>query len=51
MHCYSLVSDFNNLEKVGGKDLYLTERQAVSTKDLDELDGESYAMDVIKKQS
>lgn len=47
MHCYSLVSDFNNLEKVG-KDLYLTERQAVSTKDLDELDGESYAMDVIK---
>ena len=47
MHCYSLVSDFNNLEKVG-KDLYLTERQAVSTKELDELDGELYAMDVIK---
>jgi hypothetical protein len=47
MHCYSLVSDFNDLEKVG-KDLYLTERQAVSTKELDELDGESYAMDVIK---
>ncbi|WP_207289638.1 hypothetical protein [Senegalia massiliensis] len=47
MHCYSLVRDFNNLEKVG-KDLYLTERQAVSTKELDELDGESYAMDVIK---
>jgi len=47
MHCYSLVSDFNNLEKVG-KDLYLTEKQAVSTKELDELDGESYAMDVIK---
>ncbi len=47
MHCYSLVSDFNNLEKVG-KDLYLTERQAVSTKELDEVDGESYTMDVIK---
>lgn len=47
MHCYSLVSDFNNLGKVG-KDLYLKERQAVSTKELDELDGESYAMDVIK---
>ncbi|MBU5426975.1 antirestriction protein ArdA [Tissierella pigra] len=47
LHCYSLVSDFNNLEKVG-KDLYLTEKQAVSTKELDELDGESYAMDVIK---
>lgn len=50
MHCYSLVRDFNNLEKVG-KDLYLTERQAVSTKELDELDGESYAMDAIKKNS
>lgn len=50
MHCYSLVRDFNNLEKVG-KDLYLTERQAVSTKELDELDGESYAMDVIKNNS
>jgi len=50
MHCYSLVSDFNNLEKVG-KDLYLTERQAVLTKELDELDGESYAMDVIKNNS
>lgn len=47
MHCYSLVFDFNNLEKVG-KDPYLTERQAVSTKELDELDGESYTMDVIK---
>lgn len=47
MHCYSLVRNFNNLGKVG-KDLYLTERQAVSTKELDELDGELYAMDVIK---
>ena len=47
MHCYSLVRDFNSLEKVG-KDLYLTERQAVSTTELDELDGETYAMDVLK---
>ena len=47
LHCYSLVSEFDNLEAIG-KDLYLTERQAVSTKELDELDGESYAMDVIK---
>lgn len=47
MHCYSLVRDFNSLEKVG-KDLYLTDRQAVSTTELDELDGETYAMDVIK---
>src|SRR5699024_533394 len=47
IHCYSLVSDFNNLETVG-KDLYLSEKQGVATKELDELDGESYAMDVIK---
>jgi len=30
-----------------GKDLYLTEKMAVATKELDELDGESYAMDLI----
>lgn len=46
-HCYSLVSDFNNLETVG-KDLYLSEKQAVAVKELEELDGGSYAMDVIK---
>ena len=46
-HCYSLVSDFSNLEAVG-KDLYLSEKQAVAAKELDELDGESYAMEVIK---
>jgi hypothetical protein len=46
-HCYSLVSDFNNLETVG-KDLYLSEKQAVAVKELDELDGESFAMGVIK---
>lgn len=49
-HCYSLVSDFNNLETVG-KDLYLSEKQAVAVKDLDELDGESFAMEVIKNNS
>ncbi len=47
LHCYSLISDFNNLESVG-KNLYLTERQAVATRELDELDGESYAMEVIR---
>ena len=46
-HCYSLVSDFNNLETVG-KDLYLSEKQAVAVKELDELNGESFAMEVIK---
>lgn len=45
-YCYSLVSDFNNLETVG-KDLYLSEKQA-AVKELDELDGESFAMGVIK---
>jgi len=46
-HCYSLVSDFNNLETVG-KNLYLSEKQAVAVKELEELDGESFAMEVIK---
>ncbi|SMB80057.1 Antirestriction protein (ArdA) [Desulfonispora thiosulfatigenes DSM 11270] len=46
-HCYSLVSDFSNLNRVG-KDLYLSEKQAVATRELDELDGESFAMEVIK---
>ena len=48
-HCYSLVSDFNNLETVG-KDLYLSEKQAVAVKELDELDGKSFAMGVIKNK-
>ena len=46
-HCYSLVSDFSNLETIG-KNLYLSEKQAVATKELDEFDGESFAMEVIK---
>ncbi|MDD4714828.1 MAG: hypothetical protein PHT72_05140, partial [Candidatus Absconditabacteria bacterium] len=46
-HCYSLVSDFNNLETVG-KDLYLLEKQAVATRELEELDGGAFAMEVIK---
>lgn len=49
-HWYILVSDFNNLETVG-KDLYLSEKQAVAVKELDELDGESIAMGVIKNNS
>lgn len=50
VHCYSLVSDFNNLETVG-KGLYLSEKQAVAVKELDELDGESFAMEVIKNNT
>ena len=46
-HCYSLVSDFNNLETVG-KDLYLSEKQAVATRELEELDGGTFAMEIIK---
>lgn len=46
-YCYSLVSDFNSLETIG-KDLYLSEKQAVAVKELEELDGESFAMEVIK---
>jgi hypothetical protein len=46
LHCYGLVKDFNNLEAIG-KDLYLTEKQAVSTRVLNELNAEAYAMDVI----
>lgn len=47
LHCYSLINNFSDFNKLG-KDIYLTEKMAVATKELDELDGESYAMDVIK---
>ena len=47
LHCYSLINSFSDFNKLG-KDLYLTEKMAVASKELDELDGESYAMDVIK---
>lgn len=50
MHCYSLVTDFNNLNRIG-KDLYLSERQAVASKEFDELDGEAFAMKVIRETS
>ena len=47
LHGYSLVDNFDDFNKLG-KDLYLTEKMAVATRELDELDGESYAMDVIE---
>ena len=50
MHCYSLVTDFSDFNRVG-KDLYLSERQAVASKEFDELDGEAYAMEIIKKNT
>ena len=49
-YCYGIVSDFNDLETVG-KDLYLSEKQAVATRVLNALDGESFAMEVIKNNS
>ena len=50
MHCYSLVTDFSNLNRVG-KALYLSERQAVASRELDALDGEAYAMEIIKSNA
>lgn len=47
MHCYSLVNNFSDLDKLG-RDLYLTEKIGVATKELEELDGGTYAMEVIE---
>lgn len=46
IHCYSLITDFSDFHRVG-KDLYLSKKQAVPSRELKELDGESYAIDVI----
>ena len=40
-HCYSLVADFSDLNAVG-RQMYLTEQMAVSTKELESLDGRKY---------
>lgn len=45
-HCYSVVSDFSDLEAVGRK-MYLTEQQAASTTALEQLDGEGYFKKVL----
>lgn len=47
LHCYSLINNFSDFDKLG-KDLYLTEKMAVASKELEELDGVAYAMEVIK---
>lgn len=40
-HCYSLVADFSDLNAVG-RQMYLTEQMAVSTEELESLDGRNY---------
>lgn len=47
LHCYSLVNNFDDFNELG-KDLYLTEKMAVASEELEKLDGEIYALDIIK---
>ena len=35
LHCYSLINNFSDFDKLG-KDLYLTEKMAVATRELDD---------------
>ena len=35
LHCYSLINNFSDFNKLG-KDLYLTEKMAVATRELDD---------------
>jgi len=46
-HCYSVISDFNNLDEVG-KDIYLNEAGGVSVKEMEELDGRAIAEEIMK---
>lgn len=50
VHCYSLINNFSDLNKLG-KNLYLTEKIGVATKELEDLDGEAYAMEVIENNT
>lgn len=47
LHCYSLINSFDDFNKLG-KELYLTENMAVASDELERMDGEAYALDVIK---
>lgn len=47
LHGYSLINNFDDFNKLG-KDLYLSEKMAVASDELEKLDGETYALDVIK---
>lgn len=49
-HCYSVVGDFSDLEAVG-KDMYLTEQQAVSAGVLEKLNGTAYFQSVIESNT
>lgn len=49
-HCYSIVGDFSDLEAVG-KDMYLTEQQAVSADVLEQLNGKVYFQSVIESNT
>ena len=46
IHCYSLVSDFSNPEKVG-RELFLTTEEAVRPRALEELNGAKYLASVM----
>ena len=45
-HCYSVVSDFSDLEAIG-KSMYLTQQGGVTMEELDRLDGEGYFKKVL----
>lgn len=49
-HRYCLVSDFEDLEKAG-RDLYLSKKIVVSQNELDEFNGEAYAMSVLRNNT
>jgi len=46
-HCYSVVSDFSNLNAVG-KDVYLNEVGAATTKELEAIDGRAVVDELMK---
>lgn len=46
-HCYSVISDFSNLNEVG-KAVYLNEAGGASAKELEELDGRTIVEDLMK---
>jgi hypothetical protein len=46
-HCYSVISDFSNLESTG-RDVYLNEAGAATTKELEEVDGRSIVDKLMK---
>lgn len=45
-HCYSVISDFSNLNEVG-KEMYLNERGGASVRELNELDGKAFVEEIL----